>query len=96
MNENQRAKLILKTLNKIYPKTPIPLKYRPSKFSELIGQDLMVKTIQNAIQMKRVANAYLLTGVRGVGKTTTARIIAKSLNCISIDENNENLDKVEL
>ena len=72
---------------------PIPLKYRPSKFSELIGQDLMVKTIQNAIQMKRVANAYLLTGVRGVGKTTTARIIAKSLNCISIDENNENFQE---
>ena len=68
---------------------PIPLKYRPSKFSELIGQDLMAKTIQNAIQMKRVANAYLLTGVRGVGKTTTARIIAKSLNCTSISENNE-------
>ena len=68
---------------------PIPLKYRPSKFSELIGQDLMAKTIQNAIQMKRVANAYLLTGVRGVGKTTTARIIAKSLNCTSIGENNE-------
>jgi len=68
---------------------PIPLKYRPSKFSELIGQDLMAKTIQNAIQMKRVANAYLLTGVRGVGKTTTARIVAKSLNCTSIDENNE-------
>jgi len=68
---------------------PIPLKYRPSKFSELIGQNLMAKTIQNAIQMKRVANAYLLTGVRGVGKTTTARIIAKSLNCTSIGENNE-------
>ena len=68
---------------------PIPLKYRPNKFSELIGQDLMSKTIQNAIQMKRVANAYLLTGVRGVGKTTTARIIAKSLNCTSITENNK-------
>ena len=68
---------------------PIPLKYRPSKFNELIGQDLMAKTIQNAIQMKRVANAYLLTGVRGVGKTTTARIVAKSLNCTSIGENSE-------
>ena len=68
---------------------PIPLKYRPNKFNELIGQDLMAKTIQNAIQMKRVANAYLLTGVRGVGKTTTARIVAKSLNCTSIGENSE-------
>ena len=46
---------------------PIPLKYRPLKFSELIGQDLMSKTIQNAIEMNRIANAYLLTGVRGVG-----------------------------
>ena len=64
---------------------PIPLKYRPGKFNELIGQDLMTRTMQNAIHMKRVANAYLLTGVRGVGKTTTARIIAKSLNCTSID-----------
>ena len=63
---------------------PIPLKYRPLKFSELIGQDLMSKTIQNAIEMNRIANAYLLTGVRGVGKTTTARIIAKSLNCLNI------------
>ena len=70
---------------------PIPLKYRPLKFSELIGQDLMSKTIQNAIEMNRIANAYLLTGVRGVGKTTTARIIAKSLNCLNISEldNNE-------
>ncbi len=69
---------------------PIPLKYRPLKFSELIGQDLMSKTIQNAIEMNRVANAYLLTGVRGVGKTTTARIIAKSLNCLNITEQENN------
>lgn len=65
--------------------SPIPLKYRPRKFSELIGQELIVKTIQNAIKLKRIANAYLLTGVRGVGKTTSARIIAMSLNCQSID-----------
>ena len=69
---------------------PIPLKYRPLKFSELIGQDLMSKTIQNAIEMNRIANAYLLTGVRGVGKTTTARIIAKSLNCLNIKEQDNN------
>ena len=68
---------------------PIPLKYRPLKFSELIGQDLMSQTIQKAIETDRVANAYLLTGVRGVGKTTTARIIAKSLNCLNIDSNDE-------
>mgnify|MGYP000429678610 FL=1 len=68
---------------------PIPLKYRPLKFSELIGQNLMSQTIQKAIETDRIANAYLLTGVRGVGKTTTARIIAKSLNCMNIDSNDE-------
>ena len=68
---------------------PIPLKYRPLKFSELIGQNLMSQTIQKAIETERIANAYLLTGVRGVGKTTTARIIAKSLNCMNIDSNDE-------
>ena len=64
---------------------PIPLKYRPRKFSDLIGQELIVQTIKNAIKLKRIANAYLLTGVRGVGKTTSARIIAMSLNCQAID-----------
>ena len=68
---------------------PIPLKYRPLKFSELIGQNLISQTIQKAIETDRIANAYLLTGVRGVGKTTTARIIAKSLNCMNIDSNDE-------
>ena len=63
--------------------SPIPLKYRPLTFNELIGQELVSHTIINAIKMDRVANAYLLTGVRGVGKTTTARIIAKMLNCTS-------------
>jgi len=65
--------------------TPIPLKYRPRKFSDLIGQESIVQTIKNAIKLKRIANAYLLTGVRGVGKTTSARIIAMSLNCQVID-----------
>ena len=63
--------------------SPIPLKYRPLTFNELIGLELVSHTIINAIKMDRVANAYLLTGVRGVGKTTTARIIAKMLNCTS-------------
>lgn len=54
--------------------------YRPQHFGELIGQDVLVRTLTNAINTNRVAQAYMLTGVRGVGKTTTARIIAKSLN----------------
>src|SRR5215211_6965941 len=57
-------------------------KYRPQSFSELIGQDAMVQTLANAIERDRIAHAFLLTGVRGVGKTSTARLIAKALNCI--------------
>ncbi len=60
-------------------------KYRPSKFSELIGQDAMVQTLANAIKRGRLAHAFLMTGVRGVGKTSTARLIAKALNCIGED-----------
>jgi len=60
---------------------PLALRYRPQKFQELIGQDSMVISIQNAIKLKRIPNAYLLTGIRGTGKTTTARIIAKAINC---------------
>ena len=60
-------------------------KYRPSKFSELIGQDAMVQTLANAIKRDRLAHAFLMTGVRGVGKTSTARLIAKALNCIGED-----------
>ena len=55
-------------------------KYRPQNFDELIGQDALVRTLKNAIESGRVAHAFMLTGVRGVGKTTTARIIAKALN----------------
>ena len=57
-------------------------KYRPAAFSELIGQEAMVRTLTNAIRLGRLAHAFVLTGVRGVGKTTTARIIARALNCI--------------
>lgn len=62
-------------------------KYRPVNFDELIGQDAMVRTLSNAIESGRLAHAFILTGVRGVGKTTTARIIAKALNCIGPDGN---------
>ena len=57
------------------------LKYRPKNFHELIGQDIMVQTITNSIKSNKLPNAYLLTGIRGVGKTTTARLIAKAINC---------------
>ena len=60
-------------------------KYRPQTFAELIGQDAMVQTLANAIARDRIAHAFLLTGVRGVGKTSTARLIAKALNCIGPD-----------
>ncbi|WP_417793664.1 DNA polymerase III subunit gamma/tau [Terasakiella pusilla] len=60
-------------------------KYRPSTFEELIGQDAMVRTLSNAIESGRLAQAFMLTGVRGVGKTTTARLVARALNCIGED-----------
>jgi DNA polymerase III subunit gamma/tau len=56
-------------------------KYRPKNFSELKGQDVLVKILSNAISKSKIANAYIVTGIRGVGKTTTARIIAKTINC---------------
>jgi len=60
-------------------------KYRPQTFHELIGQDAMVQTLANAIARGRIAHAFLRTGVRGVGKTSTARRVAKALNCIGPD-----------
>jgi DNA polymerase III subunit gamma/tau len=62
-------------------------KYRPASFEALIGQDAMVRTLANAIDSGRLAHAFLLTGVRGVGKTSTARLIAKALNCVGTDGN---------
>lgn len=56
-------------------------KYRPKNFTELKGQDVLVKILSNAINSSKIANAYIVTGIRGVGKTTTARIIAKTINC---------------
>jgi DNA polymerase-3 subunit gamma/tau len=60
-------------------------KYRPQTFSQLIGQEPMVRTLANAIERDRLAHAFLMTGVRGVGKTSTARLIAKALNCVGPD-----------
>ncbi len=64
----------------------LALKYRPQEFKDLIGQEIMAQTITNAIHLGKTPNAYLLTGIRGVGKTTTARLIAKALNCKKNDD----------
>ena len=64
-------------------------KYRPQTFNDLIGQEALVQTVSNAIKQNRLPNAYMLTGIRGIGKTTSARIIAKGLNCIGIDGKGE-------
>lgn len=64
-------------------------KYRPQKFSELVGQDILVRTLTNAIKSSRIHHAYLLSGIRGVGKTTTARIIAKTINCTDLKAKEE-------
>ena len=65
----------------------LALKYRPQEFKELIGQEIIAQTISNDIKLVNTPNAYLFTGIRGVGKTTTARLIAKSLNCPNLIKN---------
>ncbi len=60
-------------------------KYRPETFADLVGQDAMVRTLKNAFEADRIAQAFVMTGIRGTGKTTTARIIAKGMNCIGVD-----------
>jgi len=71
----------------------LALKYRPQTFDDLIGQDVVAETILNSIKVNKVPNAYLFTGIRGIGKTTTARIVAKSLNC---SNGIDNICKVDL
>jgi DNA polymerase-3 subunit gamma/tau len=61
----------------------LALKYRPQKFDDLIGQEVVAETITNSIKADKIPNAYLFTGIRGIGKTTIARIVAKSLNCLN-------------
>jgi DNA polymerase-3 subunit gamma/tau len=69
----------------VQPYRVLARKYRSQTFAELIGQDAMVQTLANAIKRDRLAHAFLMTGIRGVGKTSTARLIAKALNCIGPD-----------
>ncbi len=74
----------------------LALKYRPTNFQDLIGQEYLVNTIQKSIELNKIPNAYIFTGIRGVGKTTTARIVAKMLNCTVFDKNNNpDLDNCE-
>jgi len=90
MDDAESPGLGLDLPEQLAPGAPSPYrvlarKYRPQTFAELIGQDAMVQTLANAIARDRIAHAFLLTGVRGVGKTSTARLIAKALNCIGPD-----------
>ena len=62
-------------------KQVLAIKYRPQVFEELVGQNIIVEAIQKSISLDKIPNAYLFTGIRGIGKTTTARLIAKALNC---------------
>ncbi len=74
---------------------PLATRYRPSRFSELVGQESTSKALSNAIKMGREAHAVIFTGVRGVGKTTVARLYAKSLNCENLSEASEPCNKCE-
>ena len=74
-----------KTTEPAQPYRVLARKYRPADFTGLIGQEALVRTLSNAFATGRIAHAFMLTGVRGVGKTTTARIIARALNCIGAD-----------
>ena len=66
----------------------LALKYRPQTFKDLIGQEVVSETIINSIKANKLPNAYLFSGIRGIGKTTIARIVAKSLNCLKALDNN--------
>ena len=81
--------LLMNNANQINSYKILARKYRPETFKDLVGQEAMVKTLKNAFDANRIAQSFILTGIRGTGKTTTARIIAKGLNCIGIDQKGE-------
>ncbi|MGQ0742096.1 MAG: DNA polymerase III subunit gamma/tau [Alphaproteobacteria bacterium] len=85
MNDKPDPGLNLGAPSAAQPYRVLARKYRPMDFSQLIGQEAMVRTLRNAFAQGRIAHAFMLTGMRGVGKTTTARIIARGLNCIGAD-----------
>ena len=78
--------LLMTEINEMNLYKVLARKYRPETFKDLVGQAAMVQTLQNAFEADRIAQAFILTGIRGTGKTTTARIIAKGLNCIGLDQ----------
>ena len=80
-DSNSGSSLLGKKMNK--NSKVLALKYRPQTFDDLVGQEIIAETIINSIKFNKVPNAYLFTGIRGVGKTTIARIVAKSLNCLN-------------
>ena len=70
----------------------LALKYRPQVFEDLIGQEVIIETLRNSLSLGKIPNAFLFTGIRGIGKTTIARVLAKSLNCINGSEMSCNSD----
>ena len=70
----------------------LALKYRPQVFEDLIGQEIIVETLKNSLSLGKIPNAFLFTGIRGIGKTTIARVLAKSLNCTKGSEMTCNTD----
>ena len=83
-------------LNSNKPYKVLARKYRPQNFDDLMGQEVMVQTLKNAFKIDRIAHAYMLTGVRGIGKTTTARLLARALNYKTESINAPNIEMLEI
>lgn len=85
------AGFIIPYLKKFVAYITLARKYRPAEFEDLYGQDILVKTISNAVKYGKISSAYILNGIRGIGKTSSARIIAKIVNCTSVKYNDNNI-----